>query len=336
VGIRHTGEMPTLRTRSVEQAVGALRAGGLVGLPTETVYGLGADALNTDAVRRIFEVKGRPRTHPVIVHCAAAEHADAWGHIPSWAHPLVEKYWPGPLTLVLNVRNPVDHLTGGQPTIGIRVPGHALTLEVLTRFGSGVAAPSANRFGRVSPTSAQDVVDELGDRLDPERDRVLDGGRCPVGIESTIVDATTSSPRILRAGAVTEEQVARATGLSVHNADGTIRVPGSLSAHYSPRAPVHVVEAAEVVQRLNSYADAPGTATGVIALENVPVPPSAHLVSLARPADTTEYARVLYRALREADERGVTSVLAVLPPDTGVGRAVRDRLLRASSPSPAT
>lgn len=310
-------------------AVAALRAGALVALPTETVYGLAADASSADSVARVFAAKGRPATHPVIVHLPNLRSLDDWAdHVPSWARSLAETFWPGPLTLVVPKASTVlDAVTGGQETVGLRVPSHQVTLQVLERFGGGLAAPSANRYGRVSPTTAQHVVAELGDALDADRgDLVLDGGPCPVGVESTIVGAWDDTPRLLRPGAVTAEQLAEITGLAVSADPTDVRVPGSTQSHYAPTSQVMAVEADTLDDVLASL-DV-GATVGLIAPAGRKVISS--VVRLASPTDDDEYARQLYSALRQGDSLSLDIVVAVLPQETGVGRAVRDRLLRAA------
>ncbi len=313
----------------VQRAVAALREGGLIGLPTETVYGLGADASNELAVRRIFAVKGRPSNHPLIVHVASLEVARHWAHSwPNEAEILANAFWPGPLTLIVE-RSALasDAVTGGQDTVGLRVPDHPLALEVLTLFGGGVAAPSANRFGRVSPTTAKHVRDELGGDVE----LVLDGGACRVGVESTIVDVSGASPRILRPGGVPKEAVERSLGRAVPLATAVtdVRAPGLLESHYAPRAGLWLVTASELPSELAKRL-ATGAKVAVVAPSDVTVPEG--VVRFQVPLDDAGYARALYATLREVDERGLDVVLAVPPPESGVGLAVVDRLRRASAP----
>jgi L-threonylcarbamoyladenylate synthase len=313
----------------VSRAVAALRAGGLVAFPTETVYGLGADATQAAAVRRLYAVKGRPAGHPVIVHLGAVEQLGDWAvEIPPVARALAAACWPGPLTLVLR-RSPrvVDEVTGGLDTVGLRVPGHPLALELLQAFGGGLAAPSANRFGRVSATTAGDVRQELGSEVDV----VLDGGPCAVGVESTIVDCTTDEPRVLRVGAVTGERLRDLLGTDLP-VGGATRAPGTLASHYAPRARVEVLADDRLDARARDLIAA-GARVGVLAARAPSTHDPASLVTLATPGDAEEYARILYTALRRADVLGLDVVLAVPPPARGIGLAVIDRLGRAATPS---
>ena len=314
----------------VVRAVEVLRAGGLIGLPTETVYGLGADASNDLAVRHIFAVKGRPSTHPLIVHVASVERARAWAlELTAAGEKLARAFWPGPLTLIVK-RSALasDAVTGGQDTVGLRVPSHPLALELLEAFGGGVAAPSANRFGRVSPTTAAHVKSELGDEVD----LILDGGPSQVGVESTIIDVTREPPRLLRPGGVSREAIEAVLGveleLATHATD--VRAPGMLESHYAPRAGLWLVTADQLFSEATKRRDS-GARVVVLAPETISVPPG--VTRLAVPADDGGFARVLYARLREADALG-DLILAVPPPESGMGLAVRDRLMRASRPRP--
>lgn len=314
----------------LDRAVQVLRAGGLVAFPTETVYGLGADASNPAAVRRVFEVKRRPPTHPLIVHVRSAEAIDRWAvEVPRAARLLAEACWPGPLTMLLRRAPTVpDEVTGGRDTVGLRVPDHPLALALLERFGGGIAAPSANRFGRVSPTTAADVVADLGDEVD----LVLDGGPCAVGVESTIVDLTSGEPEVLRPGGVSFERLEEVLGAPVGLwlGDRDVAAPGTLPAHYAPIARVEVVEdpatlparAAELLARGQVVA-----ALAPFASADLPV----GVIELEPAGGPDEYARVLYARLRQADRLGAQVVLAVPPEPVGVGVAVRDRLARAAA-----
>lgn len=302
-------------TTEVDRAADAIRAGGLVAIPTETVYGLAADARNAAAVRRIFEVKGRPGDHPLIVHLASAAEVDDWtGEVSDAARRLIGAAWPGPLTVVVPRSDRVlDEVTGGRDTVGLRVPAHPLTLDLIERTGP-LAAPSANRFGSVSPTTALHVLDDLGERLDPGRDVILDGGACPVGVESTIVDCVADPPQILRAGGVPVEDVLALLDGEVAAAAGPSRASGMLASHYAPRCAVRLVDDADDAAALRA-----GT-------------PRSEILDLTD--DLARYARELYGSLRDADARGVGTVIAVLPPPVGLGHAIRDRLTKAAAPRP--
>jgi L-threonylcarbamoyladenylate synthase len=313
--------------RDIARAVEALRRGGLVAFPTETVYGLGADATNADALARLYAVKGRPREHPVIVHVAAAEQLEEWAlEVPQAARRLAGALWPGPLTIVVGraVHVP-DAVTGGGDTIGVRVPDQPVALALLRAFGGGIAAPSANRFGRVSPTTAGDVRVDLGADVDV----VLDDGPCSVGVESTIVDCTGSEPVILRPGGVSRQRISEVVSFPVGvRRDGLVRAPGTLKSHYAPEATVLLVDREELGARSASLVEA-GQRVAVLAPGITPSLPHGAIV-LDTPENVDDYARVLYSRLREADKLEVDVVLAVLPSDDGVGAAVGDRLRRAA------
>lgn len=322
----------TIPEAAIAEAAGVLRASGLVAFPTETVYGLGANAEDAAAVGRVFAVKGRPPTHPLIVHIARADQLDDWAaDVPEPARVLAERFWPGPLTLVLR-RSPriPDATTGGLETAAIRVPNHPVALALLSAFGGGVAAPSANRFGSVSPTTAAHVRAELGDAVD----LVLDGGPCAVGVESTIVDVTGGEPTILRPGGVTREDLEAALDrpLAVPGSS-SIRVPGQHPSHYAPRARVVLVAPDDVVVEAERAHDR-GERVGVL------LPPAvagaevkAHAV-VAVPASTAAYAHRLYGFLREFDREGCDLVVASLPEEHGLGLAIANRLRRAAGPRP--
>ena len=324
----------------IRAAAEALRAGQLVGFPTETVYGLGADATNPEALHRLYAAKGRPPDHPVIVHLGERaiepDGLRAWAlDVSPAAYRLAEQWWPGPLTLVVRAADRVSRVaTGGLDTVGLRVPAHPVALELLAAFDGGIAAPSANRFGRVSPTTASAVSAEFGDELAI----VLDGGPCAVGVESTIVDCTGSHPAVLRPGAVTAEMVGELLG-SPPRIGGSTRAPGTLASHYAPSARVELVDPSELNARLVALRGG-GERIGVIEWRSdVAEPergrPSAggadSVVTLATVRSVEQYARELYSALRKADECGVDLVVAVIPPLEGVGVAVADRLRRAAS-----
>ncbi len=306
-------------------AAAVLMAGGLVAFPTETVYGLGADACNAAAVARIYSVKGRPADHPLIVHVASIDGLGQWARdVPDYAIALARDYWPGPMTLVVRRSDlAADFVTGGQDTVGVRVPAHPVALGLLEAFvragGKGVAAPSANRFGNVSPTSAQAVAAELGDYL-ADGDQILDGGACDVGVESTIIDCTGDTPKILRPGAITVEMIQESTGLKIVEVAGVvdgdvIRVSGSLDSHYAPVATVVLDQS-------------PVAGQGFIAMKDVVSPDG--VVRLAAPATHADFARVLYAALRSADQQGLATVVVQQPQGDGIAIAIRDRLMRAA------
>jgi L-threonylcarbamoyladenylate synthase len=292
----------------VDRALSVLRAGGLVAIPTETVYGLAADASNADAVRRVFAVKGRPADHPLIVHVGAAARLSDWAAtIPPAAAVLADACWPGPLTLLVpRSASVLDLVTGGRTSVGVRVPAHPLTLELLARFGGGLAAPSANRFGRVSPTTADHVRADLGDDVD----FVLDGGPCPVGVESTIVDCTVDPPQVLRPGGISSEEIESLLEMTLGAPDGPSRAPGMLESHYAPRCKVVLA---------GSRSEAVALAGGL---------PGAEILD---DDDLAHYAHTLFALLRDADDRGVDTVIAVLPPARGLGHAIRDRLIKAAA-----
>jgi L-threonylcarbamoyladenylate synthase len=306
---------------ALTSAAQLLKAGTLVAFPTETVYGLGADATNAGAVARIYEVKGRPADHPLIVHLADMQDIADWAEeIPDYAIDLARSFWPGPMTLIFKRSELAkDFVTGGQETVGLRVPDHTLALAFLNAFkkigGKGVAAPSANRFGHVSPTTAEAVHEELGDFLAAD-DLILNGGPSQVGVESTIIDCTGAAPRILRPGAITAEMVEVVTGVKVENRDDVIRVSGSLEQHYAP--------AAQVV--LDGH---PRPGDGLIALNTYSTPEGA--IRLASPINNEDFARQLYAALREADAQGIDQVVVIQPEGSDIAIAIRDRLKRAAS-----
>ena len=302
-------------------AAAHLKAGDLVAFPTETVYGLGADASNSEAVARIYSVKGRPNDHPLIVHIASMERMGDWASdVPEYAIKLARDFWPGPMTLVLKRSELAkDFVTGGQDTVGVRVPDHVVALALLEAFemvgGKGVAAPSANRFGHVSPTSAAAVVEELGDYLSVD-DVVLDGGACAIGVESTIIDCTGAAPSVLRPGAISVAMIEECTGLKVTGSEKEIRVSGSLENHYSPAARVFLDTK-------------PGPGQGYVALAHFETPEG--VIRLAAPKDNNEFAQSLYAALREADKQGLLEVMVEQPQGDGIAIAIRDRLARAAN-----
>jgi len=325
----------------IELAVRALRTGQLVALPTETVYGLGADASNPDAVAAVFRVKGRPTNHPLIVHLADAAAMGEWAaEVSPGAQQLAAAFWPGPLTLLVR-RSPSvgDWVTGGRDTVGLRVPGDPVALALLRSFGGGVAAPSANRFGKVSPTSAAHVVADLG----AEVDVVLDGGECSIGVESTIVDVSGAEVVVLRQGGVSVEALADVLGFrprveQARAAVGEAVAPGMLAAHYAPAAKVIICSADEVaavaVDLLcdDPVADGAPMVIGVLSPSSVDGLP-VEVIELEPAGEGADYAHALYARLRQADRLGITHLLCVPPLPTGVGAAVLDRLQRAAASS---
>ena len=306
---------------AIKDAATALINGDLVAFPTETVYGLGADAANQSAVKKIYQVKGRPADHPLIVHISNLQYLDRWARqIPEYAIKLARNFWPGPLTLILpRTELAKDFITGGQDNVGIRVPDQTLALALLVEFerqgGMGVAAPSANRFGKVSPTTAAAVESELAAYLG-SNDQILDGGPCEIGVESTIIDCTTATPIILRPGAITSEMIFTTTGIEpgqISKVD--TKASGLLESHYAPSAKV-------ILDQMPMPKD------GFIALSDIKTPDG--VIRLATPKNNTEYAKLLYQALRSADEQQIKTVHAHLPTGDDIAAAIRDRLIKAA------
>ncbi|MBT0961142.1 L-threonylcarbamoyladenylate synthase [Denitromonas iodatirespirans] len=326
----------TEHARDIAAAVDALRAGQLVGLPTETVYGLAADARNPDAVAKIFAAKGRPANHPLIVHLASAEQLDDWAReIPEAARILAAAFWPGPLTLILKRQRGVpDAVTGGQDTVGLRVPAHPVAHAVLSAFGGGLAAPSANRFGRISPTTAAHVREELGSSVA----MVLDGGECEVGIESTIVDLSRGVPVVLRPGRVSVDEMSRALGAPVFAADAldssAPRASGTLASHYAPTTPVRLLDVPALLAETVAAAQA-GRRIGVLSRTLIDDAPAHGSVWLQLPNDPVGYAHGLYRDLRRLDQCGAEVLLVEAPPRSIEWQAVNDRLRRAAADATA-
>ena len=309
-------------TESIRDAALALKNRHLVAFPTETVYGLGADATSSEAIARVYQAKGRPADHPLIVHIASMDGLGEWSRdIPEYAIALARDFWPGPLTLVLKRSELAqDFITGGQDTVGLRVPAHPIALALLNEFiavgGKGIAAPSANRFGAVSPTNADAVAEELSSHL-LEGDLILDGGQSLIGLESTIVDCTGPAPMILRLGAITPLMVEESTGLvALESNPSSIRVSGSLNSHYSPKAKVLLDVVAEA-------------GDGLIAPDQIPTPNG--VIRLSAPSSIEQYARELYLALRKADQLGLEVVVVLQPGGDGLAAAIRDRLRRSAT-----
>ncbi len=309
---------------TLKEAANSLKQGNLVAFPTETVYGLGADASNKDAVARIYDVKSRPTGHPLIVHISSINNLDKWAQqIPEYAITLARTFWPGPMTLILpRTELAKDFITGGQVNVGIRVPSHPLALSLLKEFetlgGLGIAAPSANRFGKVSPTSAQDVQEELLQYLTPG-DLILDGGPCQIGIESTIIDCTKQTPQILRPGVVTKEQIEELINLELDKKSNThsddVKAPGLLESHYAPTAKVFL-------------SGTPQPGDGFLALSNIETPVGA--IRLATPVSDEEYARQLYSAFRLADSKKLERIFVVPLKNEGIAVAINNRLSKAA------
>jgi L-threonylcarbamoyladenylate synthase len=305
---------------ALRQAAQQLKAGALVAFPTETVYGLGADATNPDSVARIYAVKNRPVDHPLIVHVSDLNDLAEWADdIPEYAIALARTFWPGPMTLILKRSSLAQNfITGGQNSVGLRIPNHPIALALLEEFkkigGKGIAAPSANRFGHVSPTTSAAVAEELNEFLSAG-DLILDGGASDVGVESTIVDCTGQAPRILRPGAITEAMITETTKIVVTHEGEKIRVSGLLENHYAP--------VAQVVLNVD-----PQSGDGFIALNSITTP--AGVTRLAAPKNNEEFAQVLYEALRSADHKNLARVVVQEPTGEDIAVAIRDRLMRAS------
>ena len=310
---------------AIKDAAAALVEGDLIAFPTETVYGLGADASNKDAIARIYKVKGRPAGHPLIVHISSTENLDKWARdIPEYAVNLARAFWPGPMTLILpRTVLAKDFITGSQDNVGIRIPSHTVALALLKEFedlgGLGVAAPSANRFGAVSPTTASAVEIELANFLSNE-DQILDGGPCLVGVESTIIICTQNKPSILRPGAITREMIEDALGVTIDlNTSDTggiqIKAAGLLESHYAPKAKVFLT-------------GSPAVGDGFIALDSFTTPPG--VVRIAAPKTNEEYAHILYEAFRLADSRGLSRVFVIPPTGRGIALAINDRLSKSA------
>ncbi len=317
---------PASVEKNIEQALRVLRRGGLVAFPTETVYGLGADALNRKAVARIFTVKQRPPGHPLIVHLGNTDDLALWARdIPDYALALARQFWPGPLTLILKrTRQVPDEVTGGQDTVGLRVPGHPLARTLLQRFAGGIAAPSANRFGRISPTRAEHVRAGLGGEVD----FILDGGACELGLESTIVDCSRPKPRILRPGSIGREALENVLAGGLGNgAEELPRVPGSHDSHYAPSIPLILVPRTEITARARAYC-AQGKRVAVLARQKAPAEMPAQWKTM--PVNAEDYGHRLYASLHALDGKNYDLLLVEEPPQLSEWEAVSDRLRRAA------
>jgi L-threonylcarbamoyladenylate synthase len=314
--------LSTCSADSIQKAAERLKAGHLVAFPTETVYGLGADASNEEAVKRIYEVKGRPTNHPLIIHVSSINGLEVWAqNIPEYAVILARAFWPGPMTLILNRKNIAkDFITGSQDSVGIRVPSDPIALELLSRFetlgGLGIAAPSANRFGQVSPTSSKDVQDEIGRYLS-ESDLILEGGQSEIGIESTIIDCRNENPIILRPGAITAPMIDSVIEVDLKNPEASeIRVSGNLEKHYAPNAKIKINQT-------------PTAGQAYIALSRYMTPDNVYRIS--SPANVDEFARNIYASMRKADELGFAELVIEVPEGQGIEIALQDRLRKASN-----
>jgi len=320
-----------VNSSELDRAVEVLRSGGLVAFPTETVYGLGADAAHPEAVRKIYAAKGRPPDHPLIVHLADSAGAAAWAsEIPAAAERLAQRFWPGPLTLVLQRARAVnDIVTGGQDTIALRVPSHPIAHALLEAFGGGIAAPSANRYGRISATTAEHVRNDLGGAVD----YVLDGGPCEVGIESTIVDLSGSQPALLRPGNITADAIEEVLGFRLAAAGAASpRAPGMLAKHYAPQTPLMLMEGDLLVELATSMTRQ-GSKVAVLARSQMQ-PLLKGITWIAASNDPPAYAHDLYANLRALDSAGCSAILVEVAPPEAAWAAVRDRLTRAVAGSP--
>ena len=300
-------------TSSIDLAIRYLNDDLLIGLPTETVYGLAALASRPKAIAKIFQVKARPTNHPLILHLANYRQLEKWAqNVPSYVEILCEKFWPGPLTVVLQRTTRVcDEITGKRETVAIRIPNHKVALSLLNSLNDGLVAPSANRFGKVSPTCAKHVVDDLGDDVS----LVLDGGICEIGVESTIIDCTSNSPQILRSGGISKSDLEEIGKIEIAQSDGDSRAPGMLEKHYAPICRVELLDSLQqAMHRLNEIS-AQGLAVEILDFND----------------DLEMYAKQLYARLRLADDRQIHTVLAVMPSSGGLGDAIRDRLIKASA-----
>ncbi len=318
---------------AIDYAVDLLRQGRLVAFPTETVYGLGADAANAEAVRGIFKAKGRPADHPLIVHIAGGDQLTDWArHVPDAAKLLAEHFWPGPLAMILNKKPEVPLVvTGGQQTVGLRVPDHPVALSLLRKFGGGIAAPSANRFCRISPTRAVHVEEELGDAVD----LILDGGSCQVGVESTIIDLSGLRPRLLRPGKITREQIEALLEteliMEAQQEQTAIRAPGMMTVHYAPITPALLCNADRLAALAGQLVEQ-GKRIGILAYRQA-IKEGRHTHLIKMPLQADDYAQALYAALHELDHQGLDLILVEQPPDGEAWRAIIDRLGKATQPA---
>ncbi len=318
----------TADTAIITQAVTILKQGGLVAFPTETVYGLGADAGNPDAVQKIFDAKGRPSNHPLIVHVGKPEQLNDWArNIPRQAWRLAEEFWPGPLAMILEKAASVPlTVTGGQQTVALRMPDNSLALDLLSQFGGGIAAPSANRFNHISPTLAEHVRSELGDSVD----LILDGGACSVGLESTIIDLTGSQPRLLRPGHISPQQIEQVLHVEVIAPQySEIRVPGRLEVHYAPTTPTVMFPGDKILQQIENLTSQ-GKRFGILA-HSQSFSGLQNCAAVPMPSDPETYAHDLYAALRQLDNQHLDIIMVETLPDDGEWLAINDRLIKATA-----
>lgn len=315
--------METARPKDLDLAIRELSSGGVVAFPTETVYGLGADASNPAAVAQIFDIKGRPADHPLIVHISGADQLSRWSHeVPDTAHQLAEQFWPGPLTLILPQSKAPPEVTGGQSSVGLRAPRHPVAQALLQGFGGGIAAPSANRFGRISPTRASHVRDEFEDRVKI----ILEGGDCEVGLESTILSLSGPTPCLLRPGAISRSELEDVLKLKVEGAEKAsgLRASGLLESHYAPRTRLQLIPS----ERIASEVASPPPRTAMMCLRDIPIPPSIDRILM--PQHPADYGVCLYATLRALDQGQYDLILVEMPPAQESWAAVHDRLKRAS------
>ncbi len=318
--------MKTESPKDLDLAIRELCAGGVVAFPTETVYGLGADASNPAAIAKIFEIKGRPADHPLIVHIRGAEQLSQWSNqVPETAYQLAARFWPGPLTLILADSKAPPEVTGGQPSVGLRAPSHPVAQALLKGFSGGIAAPSANRFGRISPTRAAHVRDELGDRVSI----ILEGGDCEVGLESTILSLAGSTPCLLRPGAISRSALENVLGVKIQGAEKAegLRASGLLASHYAPRTPLRLIPANHMANAIASASPR----TALMCLRDFAIPQGIQQVLM--PQSAADYGSHLYATLRDLDQGQYDLILAETPPLGEDWAAVHDRLGRASHDS---
>lgn len=315
--------METERQKELDLAIQELSSGGVVAFPTETVYGLGADASNPAAIAQIFDIKGRPPDHPLIVHISGADQLSRWSHeVPESAYQLAERFWPGPLTLILPYSKAPPEVTGGQSSVGVRAPRHPVAQALLKGFGGGVAAPSANRFGRISPTQARHVRDELGNRVRI----ILEGGDCEVGLESTILSLAGPIPCLLRPGAISRSELENALKQTIQGAEKALglRASGLLESHYAPTTRLKLIAPEQIAREAATMTPR----TVLMCFQDIPLPPSVDRVLM--PQNPSDFGVRLYATLRALDQGQYDLIVAEIPPFDESWAAIHDRLGRAS------